>query len=156
MPAIGDFMQADHRQCAELLHRAEVLAVAERWDDAAAELQRFAQALELHLAREEEILFPTIECAAGGVTGSTRTMRTEHEDMCELLVQMEEAVRGRDLQRFLKPEETLAILMRRHTLKEERVLYPMAEQLLGDGAQTVRAMERLAESAVTSRDLQTR
>jgi iron-sulfur cluster repair protein YtfE (RIC family) len=156
MPAIGDFMQADHRHCDELLHQAEALAAAERWDDAAAGLQRFAQALELHLAREEEILFPTIEYAGGGVPGPTRMMRMEHEDMRELLVQMEGMVRCRDLERFLRPADALAILMRQHSLKEERVLYPMAERLLGDGAQTVRAMERLAEPAVPSRDLQSR
>jgi hypothetical protein len=38
--------------------------------------------------------------------------------------------------------------MQQHNLKEEGALYPLAEQLLGGGAETVRAMERLAEPAV--------
>jgi iron-sulfur cluster repair protein YtfE (RIC family) len=148
MAAIGDFMRADHRRCDELLRQSETVIAAGHWDEADSLFQRFAQALELHLAREEEILFPAVECAAGGGTGPTRVMRMEHESMRELLVHMEGAVRCRDRERFLGPADTLAILMRQHNLKEEGALYPLAEQLLGGGAETVRAMERLAEPAV--------
>jgi hemerythrin-like domain-containing protein len=72
-------------------------------------------------------------------------MRLEHEEIRELLAELSEALESRDRDAFLRRSETLRVLVQRHSLKEERVLYPLAEEVLGDSAaEVLKAMQRVA------------
>jgi len=122
----------DHRRCdagwADVEAAAESSgeeAVSECW-------QRFEHNLRRHLALEEELLFPAFEAATGmHSAGPTQVMRMEHEQMRGVLSQMAAAVARGDRDELLDQGETLHILIQQHNMKEEGMLYPMAEQVLG-------------------------
>lgn len=128
------FLIQDHRRCDALLEQAQEAVQTRHWGVIATALERFADALALHLACEEELLFPTMEERAGGPLAPARMMSTEHAVMHELVRGLREAVRDRDADEFEALAQTLAIMIQQHNLKEERVLYPMAMQLLGGDA----------------------
>jgi hemerythrin-like domain-containing protein len=58
-------------------------------------------------------------------------MRLEHEQMRALFRDMQASLPAHDARQFLGITETLLILMQQHNLKEEHVLYRLADQALG-------------------------
>jgi hemerythrin-like domain-containing protein len=76
--------------------------------------------------------------------GPTEVMRTEHAQMRGLLQEMAIAVAGADQDRYLGLSETLNMLMQQHNLKEENMLYPMSDQVLGgERDNLIHAMEAM-------------
>ena len=57
-------------------------------------------------------------------------MRSEHLQMTNLLNQMADAVALKDSDAYLGDAETLLIIMQQHNMKEEQMLYRMADQAL--------------------------
>jgi len=114
---------------------ADIETAADAGDDPAvrAGWQRFERGLRRHLAMEEQLLFPAVEAATGMVdAGPTRVMRMEHEQMRAVLEQMAAAMARGDREELLDQGDTLHILIQQHNVKEEGVLYPMAERALCD------------------------
>ncbi len=130
MAGIGEILGGEHRRCDELFAAAEAAAGAGAWEEAAARLEDFRAALERHLAREEERLFPALEAAEPQARGPTGVMRHEHRQMRALVAELGEALAARDRERYLGAAETLLVLMQQHNAKEEHVLYPMSDRLL--------------------------
>jgi hemerythrin-like domain-containing protein len=56
----------------------------------------------------------------------------EHEQMRGLIQDMADAVAKTDDEGYLGLSETLNMLMQQHNLKEENMLYPMTDRVLGD------------------------
>ena len=69
--------------------------------------------------------------------GPTMIMRGEHTQMRELLDEMAQSIADRDSDSYLGQSETLLMIMQQHNLKEQQMLYPMTDQVLGGD---VRAM----------------
>ena len=99
-------------------------------DGLAAQWQRFQAGLRQHLAMEEQLMFPAFEAVTGMTGGPTQVMRMEHEQMRGLLDQMSAAVARGDSEELLDQGDTLNILIQQHNMKEEGMLYPMAERAL--------------------------
>lgn len=136
-----DFFSQGHRNCDA--GWADVEVAAEAGDDAAVRSgwQRFERDFRRHLAMEEELLFPAVEAATGMVdAGPTHVMRMEHEQMRGVLDQMAAAIERGDSQELLDQGDTLHILIQQHNVKEEGVLYPMAERALGGEWPELRAV----------------
>jgi hemerythrin-like domain-containing protein len=57
-------------------------------------------------------------------------MRMEHVQMRELFDAMADAVKHQDRDEFLGQAETLLVMMQQHNMKEEQMLYRMADQTL--------------------------
>ncbi|MDD3475498.1 MAG: hemerythrin domain-containing protein [Sulfurimonas sp.] len=131
MSNIKDFMTQSHRDCDEIFAQMED-AVAAKSDEAVVKFEEFSDALTNHFKMEEMVLFPAFEQASGMRDGPTQVMAMEHEQMRELLSRMSSAIKDKD--KFFGISETLMILMQQHNMKEEQMLYPMAEQHLGDDA----------------------
>jgi iron-sulfur cluster repair protein YtfE (RIC family) len=141
---LASYLEQDHERCDRLFEQARRQVDAGGWCHAAAEFAAFRRALERHFAMEEAVLFAAIESARGGPIGPTQQMRLEHLDMRDLAQQMAAAAACRDAQTFAGAGETLRIMLEQHNLKEERVLYPMAEQILGaDAARVLADMQRV-------------
>jgi hemerythrin-like domain-containing protein len=124
-----EFFTADHRVCDEMWAAVEAAADA---DDAAATRAAFAAfdtAMRRHFDMEEQVLFPAFEEATGMTMGPTRVMRGEHEQMRALLSQMAAAASNTDA--LLDQGDTLLMFIQQHNLKEEGMLYPMADARLG-------------------------
>jgi hemerythrin-like domain-containing protein len=134
-------MTQDHRHCDDSYAATEERVAAGRWDEAAQSWRIFCSALETHLNREEGFLFPAFEAQTGNTRGPTAMMRMEHEQMRSIVSEMDEAFVTRDADSFLGLAETLMILTQQHNMKEEQILYPMCDQVLGDPDMLIKQMQ---------------
>ena len=130
MSTIGNFLGRDHRMCDDLYTLAEARVATRNWPRANADFADFRQCLEHHLRLEEAVLFPALEACMGHNCGPTSVMRDEHRQMRELVRRMAAPIAGQLRDDFFDLAHALRMLMRQHNLKEENVLYPMAERLL--------------------------
>jgi len=129
---IKEFMAQDHKGCDLLFAKAESAVATEDWDTATQAFNDFVQAMERHLGVEENELFPAFEEATGMTMGPTEMMRSEHDQMRVLLVEMRDAMERQHSDDYLGLSETLLIMMQQHNLKEEQILYNMMDQHLPD------------------------
>lgn len=128
---LAEFFEQDHRDCdarwadvEELLDTQDIEAARPAWKSYRAGMQR-------HIAMEEEVLFPAFEKASGVHEGGpTAVMRLEHDQIRTLLGEIDETIEAGDCERALEVGDTLLMLSQAHSAKEEKVLYPMAENLL--------------------------
>jgi len=93
---------------------------------------------------EERVMFAEFETKTGMTQGPTAMMRHEHSQMRNLITQMSEALQADDKDKFFGLSETLMILMQQHNMKEEQMLYTMAQQhLSADSPRIVDMMESM-------------
>ena len=129
MQTIAEFMSTDHRACDEAFANAEQAVLASNWSDAETAFNKFRTGLARHFRIEEEQLFPAL-VSAGGPGGPVQMMRMEHAQMNTLVEQMATTLTNRDAQGYGGLSETLLIVMQQHNLKEEQILYPIADNVL--------------------------
>ncbi len=130
---LADFFSGDHHDCDSkwvqvetLLDSGDTAALGTAWQD-------FDQTTRKHLAMEEEVLFPAFEAMSGmGQSGPTVVMRSEHQQMRALLDQIAVAIDTGDTEEALDLGDTLHMVIQQHNVKEEGMLYPMAENVLGE------------------------
>lgn len=145
METISSYMTSDHHRCDELFAQAEAAASGKDWDAIAADLQAFLDSMHQHFKMEEEVLFPAFEQHTGMSMGPTQVMRMEHGQMRELFDAMADAVKRQDKDEFLGQAETLLVMMQQHNMKEEQILYRMADQALaGEMAEVLQKMRAAA------------
>lgn len=145
MSTILEFLGSDHRACDDEFASAEVAVAQKNWDSARSLFERFQTAMAHHLAMEEKVLFPAFESRTHNSTGPTQVMRMEHEHMRELMQAMATAVAETNQDRYLGLSETLNMLIQQHNLKEENMLYPMSDQVLGGESDSlIHAMQAIA------------
>jgi hemerythrin-like domain-containing protein len=136
----SEFFAQDHHRCDELWAAFEGASASE----AAGAWQEFEAAMRRHFSMEEEVLFPALEDATGmHGPGPTMVMRNEHVQMRGLLDEMGNAVREGRIDDALDHGDTLLMMTQQHNVKEEGVLYPLADQAMGHQWQALAA--RLAE-----------
>ena len=90
----------------------------------------FRDATERHFQMEERVMFLEFEQKTGMTQGPTAIMRHEHSQMRNLLSEMAKAIEEKNKDKFFGNSETLMILMQQHNMKEEQMLYTMAQQRL--------------------------
>lgn len=92
----------------------------------------FARGLERHIRFEEEILFPAVEERAGfrREAGPTAVMRAEHAEIRACLAGIAAALDG-GVAGAPEIRRRLASILGGHNLKEEQILYPLADRVLG-------------------------
>ena len=128
---LAAFFAQDHSDCdtrwvdvEELLDKADTEAAREAW-------QAYDAGMRRHLAMEEDVLFPAFDAMSGmGGGGPTAMMKMEHQQMRGLLDQIGEAIEAGDAQEAMDIGDTLLMLIQQHNVKEEGMLYPMAENIL--------------------------
>lgn len=137
--SINSFLSDDHERLTELWEQTLAAVNNEDFNSVHARSAAFIAGLRRHIRMEEQILFPAIEDKTGQREfGPTWVMRQEHRqieralDRLERLVTVEE--RWTAIQAIEGQEVDLTALLRSHDGKEEAVLYPMADQLLGAAA----------------------
>ena len=137
MGEIKSMMTVDHRRCDELLAESEAAVSKAEWSLGVDRFDTFQRAMAHHFAMEEEVLFPKFEQQAGHAGGPVQVMRMEHMQMRRLISDMSAALTDKKQAGFLGVSETMMMLMQQHNMKEEQMLYPMAEGFFGDGAAEV-------------------
>jgi len=141
---LAGFFAQDHRECdsgwAELeglLDGGETAAIKQSW-------QEFDGRMRRHFAMEEDILFPAFDSRSGmGGGGPTAMMRMEHQQMRGLLDQIGASIDSDDTEDALDLGDTLLMLIQQHNVKEEGMVYPMAENMLaGEWAALAEQLEK--------------
>jgi hemerythrin-like domain-containing protein len=135
-----------HKHCDELFADAEEACANSDWGAGEQAFTLLRNQLETHFSSEEELLFPAFEAATGMTSGPTEVMRGEHRQMRDLLAQMQGALTSQDRDEFGGAAETLLILMQQHNMKEENILYPMCDNVLGGSDVGAALAERLHAS----------
>jgi len=131
MSTIKEYLSQDHSRCDTLFASMED-AVADSIDDAKEAYELFAGETERHFQMEERIMFEEFETKTGMTQGPTAMMRQEHTQMRSLLAEMGVAIENKNKDKFFGNSETLMILMQQHNMKEEQMLYTMAQQHLSE------------------------
>jgi len=132
MPAISSVLEADHRRADALFDSAVRAAEQEDWGECQIQFDSFVAALKHHMQIEEVVLFPAFEQASGMLQGPTEVMRREHQEMLALLEEMAGLLEDRNANDFRTLAQAFAQIMNAHSMKEERVLYPMCDRLMPD------------------------
>ncbi len=116
----------DHREIEEIFPRLE----GENWEEA---LPLLESDLDLHLRREEEVLFPLLERHIGREGGPVGVMLHEHGLLREKFSQVKDSLsRGHRAEAGYVVGEILSLL-REHVAKEDHILFPLACQVLEVG-----------------------
>lgn len=156
-------LMADHRVIRQVLSCLEIIIANserdERLDadagrDVISFLQEFADGC--HHGKEEDQLFPMLESHGMPAEGGpTSVMRAEHEQGRDLVKQMQASLDGAaagktlDVQSFGDAGRGFITLLRGHTDKEDNVLFPMSQQILGpDGLEELATRFAQAEAAM--------
>ncbi|MGE4420371.1 MAG: hemerythrin domain-containing protein [Sulfurimonas sp.] len=141
MSTIKEYLAADHGRCDELFAAMED-AVANSIESAKASFEEFAHETERHFQMEERVMFLEFEQKTGMTQGPTAMMRHEHTQMRGLISDMGKAIEAKDKDKFFGSSETLMILMQQHNMKEEQMLYTMAQQHLSAESDRIVEMMR--------------
>lgn len=141
---LAAFFAQDHQDCDT--RWAELEEKLDGADEATAQAlwQAFDSSMRRHLAMEEDILFPAFDARSGmGGGGPTAMMRMEHQQMRGLLDQIGASIASGDTEEALDIGDTLLMLIQQHNMKEEGMLYPMAQNMLsGEWADLASKLEK--------------
>lgn len=136
---------AEHDEILDILDRLEeVNQKIQKLDEYDPESELFSELKEVasqlietekHHEREEETIFPEVD--RSGITGPTRIMRMEHEDMwprkekiSELAEEAESMKFGQFQKELAENAEYLILNLTDHIFKENHILYPTAESVI--------------------------
>ena len=130
LPTVTEHYGHDHSRLDELLQK---FAELKETDVIAARpiFNKFKTGLERHIAWEEEILFPIFEAKTGMRDGGpTAVMRYEHTLIKDFLAKIHDSLTWQE-----KPLEAdvqgVHGLLQMHNHKEENILYPALDSLIG-------------------------
>ncbi len=131
MHNLADYLKDEHEHCDAGFVRTETAVAAQRWDDALAAHREFEADHAAHLRFEEDRLFPELDRHGGMMAGPTDIMRREHVQLRRLLAAMGQALLTHDGEAFYEQADLFRVMNHQHNQKEENIIYPMADKLLG-------------------------
>lgn len=131
MDSLARYLEQDHACCDSLLRQVNLSVRGRRWQQAWHDAGAYHHALERHLLIEERIVFPAYEKALGSMVTPTASMRAEHLRIRAVAQRLKDAVRERDGDAFLGHADALLLILHQHSEKEEGILYPRIERVLG-------------------------
>ena len=140
---IKEYMTQDHRECDNLYAPLEEALMQGDFEKALELFVPFRNAMLKHFAMEEEVLFPKMEEFMGGGEGPIYVMKMEHNQIRSIINQLGEAIEAKNKDKALGLGETFMIMTQQHNMKEEQILYTMAEQLPIEKEQTLEEMKRV-------------
>ena len=129
MQTIKEYLTNDHRKCDEIFAQMEEKA-GNSLEDAKELTAAFVADMEKHFQMEERVMFLEFETKTGMTQGPTAMMRQEHMQMRGLMQQLLDSIQENNSDKYFGTSETLMILLQQHNMKEEQMLYPMAQQHL--------------------------
>ncbi|MCK6545723.1 hemerythrin domain-containing protein [Myxococcota bacterium] len=136
-------LSEEHRLIERELDEAERAAAARDFPRLRETLAFFEHHVTIHRRKEEEVLFPAMAGLLAG--GPVRMMQMEHHEERRLLDALAEGLDGADRDEMLASAvqvitNDIVELLRGHILKEDQILFAMAERTLeGDEATEVTA-----------------
>lgn len=131
MTSIGESLatalEREHRQIDEGIERFQADPSS---SDGSDELAAAIAALRRHIYLEEEFVFPALP--ASGLAAPVFVMLREHAQIWHTLDALErEVAAGCGTSAALQTCHQLLVQLQHHNMKEERILYPEADQAVG-------------------------
>lgn len=139
MSTIKEYLTDDHRRCDDIFAKMEEQA-SNSLESARTLAEEFVAEMEHHFQMEERVMFVEFEQKTGMTQGPTEMMRQEHAQMRSLFAQLLSAIDENNSDKFFGTTETLMILLQQHNMKEEQMLYTMAQQHLNAESDRIVAM----------------
>jgi len=130
--SIHSYFAWDHARLDGLL--ADLDRTIEHGDPRHAEraFGHFERGMRRHLRIEEEVLFQLYAFdRTGAAKGPTQTIQSEHARILLHVDEMGRALGAQDVATFRAAYAKLVAILTEHNAKEERVLYPLVDSLLG-------------------------
>lgn len=131
MNTISSFLTSDHRACDNEFANLENAIASQDWEEAKNQFEKFSLDLTHHFDMEEKVMFSAFEEVTGMTQGPTMVMRMEHSQMRNILDDLKSDIEKKDKNHFFGVSESLMMLMQQHNMKEEQMLYKMADMHLG-------------------------
>lgn len=127
---LTDALRGEHGAFYALFDEIEDIAATEdamaQWLGATTVLEAMVTS---HEALEERLLFAALKPHLGDRSGPLATLHTEHEEMERFLAHM---LQESDVDRAILWISEALGAARSHFKKEEQILFPLAERILGD------------------------
>jgi len=128
--------------CDDLFVAAEEAREPQRLGDCCDIFQPFSRSDgKLNFSAEETLLFPAFESATLS-GGPTQMNAYEHGQMRRCSISSRPAATAAHKEAYAGVAETLLMLMQQHNMKEENILYPMCDQMLGSQRSPLRQRSR--------------
>jgi iron-sulfur cluster repair protein YtfE (RIC family) len=148
MSTITTFLQKDRVRCDCLFQAADDAVRRQFWRKAGPAIDRFASALNRHLAMEEDVLFTALAQYTGEAGKPIAVLLREHRQLRQLAIRARSAVRRRNAREFTDVAAGLQCAMEDHCMKEEGIVLAMADHFLRPAARfLVEAMQSLRQKA---------
>ena len=152
MSTITTFLKKDRVRCDRLFQAADDAVTRQLWRKAGAAIDRFASALNRHLAMEEDVLFTALVQYTGEAGKPITVLLREHRQLRRLAMRARAAVRRRNGREFTDVAAGLRCAMEDHCMKEEGIVLAMADHFLRPAARfLVEAMQCLRRKASLDR-----
>lgn len=138
---VMEYLSHDHRRLDALLDETVALFESKSLDGARQRFAEFMCGLDGHINAEELVLFSLFEAQAQ--SGPTTVMRGEHVRIREAMRGIATSLARDDSTGFHTAVGALESVLGEHNVKEEQVLYPMADSMVTDEerAELVRRMQ---------------
>jgi len=127
---ISTYLTTEHRLCDNIFAEAEKAVAGGDFAKGKDKFLEFADETLLHFKKEEEEFFPAFEAITGSSDGPTMVMKHEHEQVRGLMGKMAQAIESEDRDAYLSLAESMMILLQQHNMKEEQMLYAMADRVM--------------------------
>ncbi len=127
---ISSYLTNEHRECDNIFANAEKAIANGDFKNGKEEFLKFADETLLHFKKEEEEFFPLFEKITGSSEGPTNVMKYEHEQVRGLMGKMAKAIEDENKDIYLSLAESMMILLQQHNMKEEQMLYAMADRVI--------------------------
>lgn len=129
--SLSKALEREHREIDDVLERYVGAAVAS--PEAGADLERAVAELRWHVYIEGGAALSPLRAA--GMTGPILVMLREHGQMWSILDTLDQALRDEADQGTLRTAcRQLLVLLQHHNPKEEKMLYPQVDHVLGADA----------------------
>jgi len=149
MSKTDNWLLHDHSHLEDMLVRCQEAVETPDWADVERTFDGLVSQLKIHMALEEEVLFPAYESASHAPQGPTGALRDEHSDIVLLFRYLARTIRTREPDPVLDALEVLENRLLKHHEKEEDIFLPMAGFILRDSrAELTRKLEEFDGSRI--------
>lgn len=121
-----DWLFHEHSATEELLRECVEDAEMYSWDDCESNFNILVENLKIHIAMEEEVLFPAYERLPDLPQEPVEALRKEHDEIVRLLRDIQIVLKTRDADHIVKSVQPLEAVLTSHHEKEEDFFLPLA------------------------------
>ena len=140
---VSDYLGYDHRRLDGMLPAVGTLVAAGDLEHAREQFAEFSCGLSRHIDAEEQVLFPDMERRTERSAGPTMVMRAEHVEIRNWMECAAAALKAEDADGFRSALQGMQGVLEQHNVKEEYILYPMADEAAREPGGLERLIRRM-------------